>query len=147
MMSIVVGALAGLVGGGAIVFAVVNAAMKKRSSGILKEAELQAEALKKEKIVQAKEKFLQLKDEHEREARERDDAHADQKLARERTASERPQTREPISHSLHHGFPPSVDSVRRSYPKPPIANKGDWRAPLRVARCERRAPPRPRMSE
>ncbi len=72
MMSIVVGVLAGLVVGGAIVFAVLNAAMKKRSSGILKEAEVQAEALKKEKILQAKEKFLQLKEEHEKEIRERE---------------------------------------------------------------------------
>ena len=72
MMSIVVGILAGMVGGGAIVFAVLNAAMKKRSIGILKEAEVQSEALKKEKILQAKEKFLQLKEEHEKEIRERE---------------------------------------------------------------------------
>jgi len=72
ILSIVVGGLAGVVGGGAIVFAVLNAAMKKRSSGILKEAELEAETLKKEKILQAKEKFLQLKEEHEKEIRERE---------------------------------------------------------------------------
>ncbi len=72
ILSILVGALAGLVGGGGIVFAVLNSAMKKRSSGILKEAELQAEALKKEKILQAKEKFLQMKEEHEKEIRERE---------------------------------------------------------------------------
>ena len=63
MMSILIGALVGLVGGGAVVYLVLNAAMKKRSDVILKEAEVQAEALKKEKIVQAKEKFLQLKEE------------------------------------------------------------------------------------
>ncbi len=74
MISLLVGALAGLVVGGAIVFAVLNAAMKKRSLGIIKEAEVQAEALKKEKIVQAKEKFLQLKEEHEKEVRERERA-------------------------------------------------------------------------
>lgn len=71
-MSIVVGGLAGLVGGGALVFVALNTAMKKRSHGILKEAEVHAEALKKEKIVQAKEKFLQLKEEHEKEVRERE---------------------------------------------------------------------------
>jgi ribonuclease Y len=72
MMSILIGVLAGLVGGGAIVYVMLNSAMKKRSSGILKEAEVEAEALKKEKIVQAKEKFLQLKEEHEKEIRERE---------------------------------------------------------------------------
>ncbi|MCB0766026.1 MAG: ribonuclease Y [Flavobacteriales bacterium] len=72
MMSILIGALVGLVGGGAVVYLVLNAAMKKRSDVILKEAEVQAEALKKEKIVQAKEKFLQLKEEHEKEVRERE---------------------------------------------------------------------------
>ncbi|MBX2972094.1 MAG: ribonuclease Y [Flavobacteriales bacterium] len=72
MMSILIGILAGLVAGGAIVYMVLNSAMKKRSVGIIKEAEVQAEALKKEKIVQAKEKFLQLKEEHEKEVRERE---------------------------------------------------------------------------
>ncbi|MGV3638395.1 MAG: Rnase Y domain-containing protein, partial [Flavobacteriales bacterium] len=73
-MSILIGILAGLVAGGAIVYGVLNAAMKKRSVGIIKEAEVQAEALKKEKIIQAKEKFLQLKEEHEKEVRERERA-------------------------------------------------------------------------
>lgn len=72
MMSILIGVLVGLVGGGTVVYMVLNAAMKKRSNIILKEAEVQAEALKKEKIVQAKEKFLQLKEEHEKEVRERE---------------------------------------------------------------------------
>ncbi|HOY29602.1 MAG TPA: Rnase Y domain-containing protein, partial [Flavobacteriales bacterium] len=71
-MSVLIGILAGLVAGGAVVYMVLNAAMKKRSVGIIKEAEVQAEALKKEKIIQAKEKFLQLKEEHEKEVRERE---------------------------------------------------------------------------
>ncbi len=72
MMSILIGVLTGLVVGGAIAYTMLNSAMKKRSVGIIKEAEVQAEALKKEKIVQAKEKFLQLKEEHEKEVRERE---------------------------------------------------------------------------
>ncbi|HRH69701.1 MAG TPA: ribonuclease Y [Flavobacteriales bacterium] len=85
MMSIVVGVLAGLVGGGAVVFVLLNAAMKKRSTGILKDAEVQAEALKKEKILQAKEKFLQLKEEHEKEIREREKGvHQAQEKAKQR---------------------------------------------------------------
>ncbi len=72
ILSIVIGVVVGLIGGGAIVYAVLNAAMKKQSVGILKEAEVQAEALKKEKILQAKEKFLQMKEEHEKDIRERE---------------------------------------------------------------------------
>ncbi|MBK7382053.1 MAG: ribonuclease Y [Flavobacteriales bacterium] len=72
IISILIGALVGLVGGGAIVYVVLNGAMKRRSSGILKEAEVEGEALKKEKILQAKEKFLQLKEQHEKEVRERE---------------------------------------------------------------------------
>jgi ribonuclease Y len=74
MISILIGLLAGIVGGGAVVFLVLNTAMKKRSHTILKEAEVEAEALRKEKIFQAKEKFLQLKEEHEKEVRERERA-------------------------------------------------------------------------
>jgi len=72
LLSILLGLLAGMVVGGGIVYLVLNNAMKKRSVGILKEAELEAEALKKEKIVQAKEKFLQLKEDHEKDIRERE---------------------------------------------------------------------------
>ena len=41
-------------------------ALKKRKISIIKEAETEAEVIKKDKILQAKEKFLQLKAEHER---------------------------------------------------------------------------------
>lgn len=74
ILSILLGLLAGIVVGGGIVYVVLNNAMKKRSVGILKEAEVEAEALKKEKIVQAKEKFLELKEEHEKDVRERERA-------------------------------------------------------------------------
>ena len=70
--SILIGLLAGLVGGGVVVFIILNAAMKKRRQSLLKEAEAEGEALKKDKILQAKEKFLQLKEEHEKEVRERE---------------------------------------------------------------------------
>ncbi|MCB9184536.1 MAG: ribonuclease Y [Flavobacteriales bacterium] len=72
MMSILIGALAGLVLGGAVVFVAMNSLLKKRRAGMLKEAEAEGEALKKEKILQAKEKFLQLKEQHEKEVRERE---------------------------------------------------------------------------
>ncbi|HRD51464.1 MAG TPA: ribonuclease Y [Flavobacteriales bacterium] len=72
IISILIGALAGLVVGGIIVFIALNSLMKKRRDGILKEAEVEGEALKKDKILQAKEKFLQLKEQHEKEVRERE---------------------------------------------------------------------------
>ncbi len=72
IVSILIGALAGLVVGGAIVFIALNSLQKKRRTGILKEAEAEAEAIKKDKILQAKEKFLQLKEQHEKEVRERE---------------------------------------------------------------------------
>lgn len=72
IISIVIGLLAGLVGGGVIVFIALSSVMKKRRDGILKEAEAEGEALKKEKILQAKEKFLQMKEQHEKDVRDRE---------------------------------------------------------------------------
>lgn len=69
---ILIGALVGLLAGGAIVFVVLNGVLKKRRETILKEAELEGETVKKEKMMQAKEKFLQLKEEHEKVVREGD---------------------------------------------------------------------------
>jgi len=72
IISILVGLLGGILAGGGIAFVALNNANKKQATGILKEAEAEGEALKKEKIVQAKEKFLELKEEHEKEVRERE---------------------------------------------------------------------------
>jgi ribonuclease Y len=72
IVSTLIGALLGLLVGGAVVYVLLNSLLKKRSAGILREAEAEGEALKKEKILQAKEKFLQMKEEHERDARERE---------------------------------------------------------------------------
>jgi ribonuclease Y len=70
--SIVIGILIGVVAGGVIAFVLQKSALKARSSAILKEAEVEAEALKKEKILQAKERFLQLKNDHENKVRSRE---------------------------------------------------------------------------
>lgn len=72
ILSIVIGLLVGMVGGGVVAFVALNTVMKKRQGGILKEAEVEGEALKKEKILQAKEKFLQMKEQHENEVRDRE---------------------------------------------------------------------------
>ena len=40
--------------------------VREKSSTILKEAKIEAEGIKKDKILQAKEKFIELKSEHEK---------------------------------------------------------------------------------
>lgn len=70
--SIVIGVVIGLVVGVLVAFILQKSALKAKSSAILKEAEVEAEALKKDKILQAKERFLQLKGEHEKEVRNRE---------------------------------------------------------------------------
>ena len=72
VISIVVGLLGGLVVGVLVAFVLQKSALKSKTNAILKEAEVDAEALKKEKILQAKERFLQLKDEHEKAVRDRE---------------------------------------------------------------------------
>ena len=55
-----------LLAGTGIAFLLVNAIVKKKSNKLVKEAEGEAEMIKQQKILQAKEKFLQLKEEHEK---------------------------------------------------------------------------------
>ena len=57
--------------GGFISYFIWNKALKAKSSKIIKEAESESEVIRKEKILQAKERFLQLKSEHERDVNER----------------------------------------------------------------------------
>jgi ribonuclease Y len=59
-------ALGGLVTGAILTYLVNQAILRRKSTNIVKEAEAEAEVLKKDKILQAKEKFLQLKSEHEK---------------------------------------------------------------------------------
>ena len=63
--------LAGILIGGLITSFFIQANLKKKSKNILREAKAEAEMLKKDKILQAKEKFLQLKAEHERTINDR----------------------------------------------------------------------------
>ncbi len=53
--------------GGLIAWLIISTTFKKRSRKIIREAEAEAEVIRKEKILQAKEKFLQLKSEYEKE--------------------------------------------------------------------------------
>jgi ribonuclease Y len=58
--------VAGLILGGVLTGTVLNRALERKRDALLKDAMEKAEVVKKEKILQAKEKFLQLKGEHEK---------------------------------------------------------------------------------
>ncbi len=64
-MEIVYG-IVGLLIGGIVIFFQRQAAFKKKSIKIVKDAEIEAERIKQERILESKEKFLSLKSEHER---------------------------------------------------------------------------------
>ncbi len=69
-MEILIGLGAFLFGGGLSWFLYAKA-LRSRSRKIIKDAEVEAEVIRKDKILQAKEKFLQLKSEHEKEINSR----------------------------------------------------------------------------
>lgn len=68
--------------GGVVAFVMLKVALKKKTQRMLQEAEAEAEMIKKEKNLQAKERFLQLKAEHEKVINERNNkiAAAENKL-------------------------------------------------------------------
>ncbi|MFD1551224.1 ribonuclease Y [Putridiphycobacter roseus] len=70
--SIIVGLSIGILIGAVIAFIFQRTALKNKTASLLKEAENEGEALKKDKILQAKEKFLALKSNHENEVRSRE---------------------------------------------------------------------------
>ncbi|MFH1937758.1 MAG: ribonuclease Y [Bacteroidota bacterium] len=65
MIYIIVG-VAGVIVGGLITGTILSKALERKRDALLKEAMDKAEVIKKEKILQAREKFLQLKSEHEK---------------------------------------------------------------------------------
>ena len=65
MIEIIIGVV-GVLGGGGIAFFVVNSKNNGKAKLIISEAKTNAEQIKKEKILQAKEKFIELKSEHEK---------------------------------------------------------------------------------
>mgnify|MGYP003650539154 CR=1 FL=1 len=66
MTEIIIGAIS-LVGGGFLSFFILQRALKSKREGIIRDAQAEAEVLRKDKILQAKEKFLQLRTEHEKQ--------------------------------------------------------------------------------
>src|SRR5690554_7149613 len=71
-MEIIIGVGIGLVVGALLTVFVLNVLLKKRKEQMLKDAENEGEAIKKDKIIQAKEKFLNLKENHEKTIKDRE---------------------------------------------------------------------------
>jgi ribonuclease Y len=70
ILTIIIAVIA-LVSGLALMYVLNATILKSKAENIIKEAETEAEGLKKERILQAKEKFYQMKADHEREVNER----------------------------------------------------------------------------
>ena len=70
-MEIIFGVV-GVVAGAIVAFIIQAVVLKKRKEQILKEAEIEGENLKKNKILQAKERFLKLKEDHETKIKDRE---------------------------------------------------------------------------
>jgi ribonuclease Y len=64
--------IVGAIGGGVGTYIIQQTALKSRSQKIVKDAEIEAENIKKDRILQAKEKFLKLKEEHETAIKDRE---------------------------------------------------------------------------
>ncbi|MCT4561231.1 MAG: ribonuclease Y [Crocinitomicaceae bacterium] len=91
-MDLVIGIVVGVLGGGGIAFFVQNIVLKKKKEQILQLAEQEGESLKKDKIVQAKERFLKLKEEHETSIKDRErkiQSVEDRLKAKEKTLSQK----------------------------------------------------------
>jgi ribonuclease Y len=69
-MDILIGTI-GFLAGGLVAWFAISQALKSRSRKIIREAEAEAEVIRKDKILQAKEKFLHLKGEYEKEINSR----------------------------------------------------------------------------
>lgn len=66
LIELLIGATAGFLGGGALAYVIWNKALNNKKMRIIAEAQAEGEVIKKDKILQAKEKFLQLKADHEK---------------------------------------------------------------------------------
>ena len=64
--SLILAVVAGFTIGGALAYFIWDKALRSKKNRIIKEGESEAAVIKKDKILQAKEKFLQLKSDHEK---------------------------------------------------------------------------------
>ncbi len=65
LTSIIIGIVIGIIAGIGVAYVFLNKGIDAKKEALIKEAELKSESIKKDKILQAKEKFLSLKEEHE----------------------------------------------------------------------------------
>jgi len=72
LMILIIG-VSGIIVGGLITGTILRKAMDRKRDMILKEAMEKAEMIKRDKILQAKEKFMQLKSEHDKFIHEKND--------------------------------------------------------------------------
>lgn len=82
----------GVVAGGAVAFILQNVVLKKKREQVIANAEREGEQLKKDKIIQAKEKFLKLKEEHEKSMKDKErklQSIEDRSRAKEKTLSQK----------------------------------------------------------
>lgn len=70
-IELIIGIAVGFLGGGALAYLIWDRALKSKKQKLIEEARSEGEVIKKDKILQAKEKFLQLKAEHEKFINER----------------------------------------------------------------------------
>jgi len=68
---VIVFSIVGVIIGAALAYFILNSALKSKKDGIIEEARKEGETLKEKKILQAKEKFLELKSQHDREVADR----------------------------------------------------------------------------
>jgi len=71
-MDVIIYAVIGLLAGGGVTFVTQQSLLKTKSQKLIKDAEQEAERIKKEKMLQAKENFLKLKEEHEATIKDRE---------------------------------------------------------------------------
>ncbi len=70
-LALIITAMLALGAGAAVMWVVINNLQKSKAQTIIKEAEEKAEVMKKDRLLEAREKFLQLKSEHDKEVSQR----------------------------------------------------------------------------
>jgi len=91
-MSLITGLIIGILGGAVVAVVGQKVLLKNKAEQILKAAEIEGEALKNDKISQAKDRFLKLKDEHETNVKDRErklQSNEDRLKQKEKTLSQK----------------------------------------------------------
>ena len=91
-MELLIGGIIGLFGGGLAAVLIQKMMLKNKKHALIQEAELATEAIKKEKMFQAKENFHKLKEEHEEAVKDRErklQSNEDRFKAKEKTFSQK----------------------------------------------------------